>query len=59
MANVVLIQASYKKKHFNDEGIAHKITLTQANVAETMIRTSKKMVSDRLQLLKAFWDYIM
>ena len=38
------------QKNFEDEGITHKITLTHANVAERMIRTLKKMISDRLQI---------
>ena len=40
------------QKYFKDEGIIHKITLTHANVAERMIRTLKKMISDRLQVNK-------
>ena len=35
---------------FKDEGITHKITLTHANVAEKMIRTLQKIISDRLQV---------
>ena len=35
---------------FKDEGITHKITFTHANVAEKMIRTLQKMISDRLQV---------
>ena len=53
------------QNYFKDEGITHKITLTHANVAERMIRTLKKMISDRLQIhkegawtimLKPVWD---
>ena len=38
--------------YLKDNGIIHNITLTHANVAERMIRTLKKMISDRLQVHK-------
>ena len=47
------------QKYFKDEGITHKITLTHANVAERMIRTLKKMISDRLQIHKGSWTIML
>ena len=51
----------YKKlqEFFKAEGIIHNITLTHANVAERMIRTLKKMISDRLQIHKGSWTLML
>ena len=45
--------------YFKGEGITHKVTLTHANVAERMIRTLKKMISDRLQIHKGSWTIML
>ena len=58
MMKVVLIQINYKNI-FKDEGITHKITMTHANVAERMIGTLKKMISDRLQIHKGSWTIML
>ena len=54
---------SFKSKklqdYFKGEGITHKITLTHANVAERVIRSLKKMISDRLQVHKGAWTIML
>ena len=45
--------------YLKGEGITHKITLTHANVAERLIRTLKKMISDRLQVHKGSWTIML
>ena len=45
--------------YFKGEGITHKITLTHANVAERLIRSLKKMISDRLHVHKGAWTIML
>ena len=56
-------EGGFKYKKFQDylkgEGITHNITLTHANVAERMIRTLKKMISDRLLVHKGAWTIML
>ena len=47
------------QKYLKNEGIIHNITLTHANVAERMIRTLKKMISDRLHVHKGSWTIMI
>ena len=42
-----------------NEGIIHNITVTHANVAERVIRTLKKMISDRLLVKKDNWETML
>ena len=51
----------YKKlqDYFKSEGIIHNITLTHATVAERVIRTLKKMISDRLLVNKVDWETLL
>ena len=43
------------KKYLDDLGIAHKTTLTQANIVERFIRTMKKGIGDRINFPKSEW----
>ena len=56
-------EGGFKYKKFQDylkgEGITHLTTLTHANVAERVIRTLKKMISDRLQIHKGSWTIML
>ena len=56
-------EGSFKSKklqdYFKGEGITHNVTLTHSNVAERVIRTLKKMISDRLQVHKGVWTIML
>ena len=50
---------SVVKKFFEDEGVEHIVTQTQANVAERFIRTMKNMIHDRVRFNKAGWTSML